>query len=150
MGFFSAWVLYLSLLPFTPVSLALDCNREFYIVSQAGADNVGRDCPIVSSSVINESCTGSFVLSCVRNITETIKVVWRDLTSLQLTSGASGSELDLPSLVTAKQSWSCAEEEPYSPITSAMNLKLSCLTLVSRLTLVVKTERSVLRLLGRG
>ncbi|KAL4736516.1 hypothetical protein BDV11DRAFT_193660 [Aspergillus similis] len=202
MGLFSAWFLCLSLLPF---SLAQGCDREFYIASQADADSVGRNCPIVNTSIfINGSYTGSLVLNRVRNITKAVRVSWWDSTSPQLTSvelpdleyvdwidlpeltaskfsapkletinrmnlgqAAPGSELDFPSLVTAEQSLSiignyssvnlaslktvngvlaiciiedCEEEESYSLIASAMNLTLSSLTSVGRLTLAVKTE----------
>ncbi|KAL3431887.1 hypothetical protein BDV09DRAFT_187967 [Aspergillus tetrazonus] len=161
MGLFGAWALCLSLLP---LSLAQDCNREFYIASQADADSVGRDCPIVNSSVlINGSYTGSLA-------------VWRDSTSPQPTSVElpdleyvngidfpvlTASRFSAPKLETVDYMYlgqaapgndlsicsidGCAEEEPYSPITSVMNLTLSSLSSVGRFKLAVRTERFALR-----
>ncbi|CBF80527.1 predicted protein [Aspergillus nidulans FGSC A4] len=174
MGLFGAWALCLSLLP---LSLAQDCNREFYITSQADADSVGRDCPIVNSSVlINGSYTGSLVLNSVRNITGTLKAVWPDSTSPQPMSvelpdleyvngidfpALTASRFSAPMLETANYMYlgqaapgnglsicsidGCAEEEPYSAMTSVMNLTLSSLTSVGRFKLAVKTERFALR-----
>ncbi|KAL4750055.1 hypothetical protein BDW72DRAFT_213704 [Aspergillus terricola var. indicus] len=166
MGFFSAWALCLSLLPF---SLAQVRNRALYIASQADADNVGRDCPIVNSDVfINDSYTGSLVLNGVRNITWGLRLDLVNSTNSQLTSIelpdleyfsapklktvnymslrqlAPGSELSICSID------GCKEIGPYSPIASAVNLTLPSLTSAGKLTLAAKTERSALRLLGRG
>ncbi|KAL4995470.1 hypothetical protein BDV10DRAFT_174576 [Aspergillus recurvatus] len=203
MGFLDMYVLGLSLLSLT---LAQECNRDFYVASQDDADNVGRDCSIVNGSVfINGTYSGSLVLNRVRNITVAFRVAWWDLAPTpQLTSvelpdleyvrwidlpkltaskfsaqklegldnmslgqAAHGSELDFGSLVTAERSMTiignyssvnlasletmngelsicsiegCKEDEPYSSISSTMNLTLSSLTSIPRLQLAVKTE----------